>query len=272
MKARTGFAEVDGGRLYYEVAGEGPAVVLGHAGIADLRMWDDQVAPFAERYTVVRYDIRGFGRSPAADAPWSAHDDIAALLDHVAIGTAAVVGVSMSGAISVDFAVTHPGRLWALVLVGAALDGFDWGQDAEMTTADAEEVRLLEAGDIDGAVEHEVRIWVDGPRREAGQADAAVRESVAEMQRAIYESGRNPTEHAADLDPRAITRLEEISAPTLVLAGDADFDGIQQIAGILASRIPGAERAVIRNTAHVPNMERPAEFNRLVLDFLARHA
>jgi pimeloyl-ACP methyl ester carboxylesterase len=92
------------------------------------------------------------------------------------------------------------------------------------------------------------------------------------MQRAIYETGTSPTEHAADLQPHAITRLEEITAPTLVLVGEADFNAMKEIAELLASRIPGAGHAVISDAAHVPNMERPAEFNRLVLDFLARHA
>lgn len=260
------------GKLYYEVAGEGPAVVLGHAGIADLRMWDDQVAPLAERYTVIRYDIRGFGQSPTADVDWSRHDDLAALIDHLGVTTAAVIGASMSGAIAIDFALAHPDRLWALVLVGSAIDGFDWSQDEALAQLDAEETRLLDAGDIDGAVDLMVRLWVAGPNRDPKGIDASVRERVADMQRAIYKTGRDPVELAQELSPLAIMRLEEITAPTLVMIGDQDVPGIKHIAELLASRIPRAETAVIHDAAHLPSMERPVEFNRLVLDFLAKHA
>ncbi|HUF53187.1 MAG TPA: alpha/beta fold hydrolase [Dehalococcoidia bacterium] len=249
----SGYVDTSQGPIYYEVTGEGPAVVLGHAGIADLRMWDDQVGPYSKRYTVVRYDVRGFGKSPFADQPWAPHDDIAALLDHLGIEKASLVSVSMSGAIAVDFAVAHAQRLNALVVVGSALDGFDfWAADPGMKAEDEKEGQFLEAGDIDGAVDLMVRMWIDGPNREPADVNASVRERVAQMQRAIYESGNNPTEHATELEPLAITHLEDISAPTLVIVGDEDFLAMQTIADVLASRIPGAEKVVIRDTAHVP--------------------
>jgi pimeloyl-ACP methyl ester carboxylesterase len=125
-----GFAPVPGGELYYEESGEGPAVVLGHAGIADHTMWDAQVDPFSERYRVVRYDLRGFGRSSTPETDYAPHDDVRALLAHLNIDRAAVVGVSMSGGIAVDFALAHPEMLWALVPVAAGMDGYDWSAES----------------------------------------------------------------------------------------------------------------------------------------------
>jgi len=264
---KNGFAPVDGGELYYEVAGEGPAVVLGHAGIADCRMWDPQMAPFSERYRVIRYDVRGFGRSSRPESEWSPHADLSALLTHVGVERAAVIGVSMSGGIAIDFALAYPQMVWALVPVGAGLDGFDWSRDEALKRFGEEEKAELAAGKIESAVELNVRMWVDGPSRRADKVDAVVREKVREMQRAIFEKGE-PSGQPLPLEPLAITRLEEIKAPTLALVGDKDLSAILEITDLIADRVPGARKAVIRNTAHVPSMERPEEFNRLVLEFL----
>lgn len=165
METKTGYADIDKGRLYYEVTGRGPAVVLGHAGIADLRMWDTQVEPLSERFTVVRYDVRGFGRSSAPKGDFHPEQDLRGLLDHLEIARAAMVGVSMSGGIAVDFAVSYPERLWALVPVAAGLEGFDWSTDEALKEYAAAETAAMESGDIEEAIELNLRFWVDGPHR-----------------------------------------------------------------------------------------------------------
>ena len=263
-----GFASVPGGRLYYEETGGGPAVVLGHAGIADHTMWDEQVGPFSERYRVVRYDLRGFGRSSAPETDYAPHDDLQALLAHLDIDHAALVGASMSGGIAVDFALAYAEMLWALVPVAAGIDGYDWSADESLQRFGAEEKAAVEAGEIDRAVELNVRLWVDGPGRTPDRVDHAVREKVRRMQRAIFERGE-PVGQPLPLEPLAITRLENIRVPTLAIIGDQDTRALLDITDLIARRVPGARKAVIKDTAHVPNMERPQEFNRLVLDFLA---
>ncbi len=265
-----GFAPVPRGELYYEESGSGPAVVLGHAAIADHTMWDPQVGAFSERYRVVRYDLRGFGRSSTPETDYAPHDDLRALLDHLDIDRAAVVGVSDSGGIAVDFALAHPEMVWALVPVAAGLYGYSWSADKALERFGAEEKAAVEAGDIDRAVELNVRLWVDGPRRTPDQVDHAVREKVRRMQRAIFERGE-PAGQQVPLEPLAITRLEEIRAPTLAVVGDQDSRALLEITDLIARRVTGARKAVIKDTAHVPNMERPNEFNRLVLDFLGQH-
>jgi len=262
-----GFASVPGGQLYYETVGEGPAIVLSHAAIADCRMWDPQIGPFAERYQVIRYDVRGFGRSSSPDVNFAPHDDLAELLKHLSIGRAAVIGVSMSGGIAVDFALTHPDMIWALVAVAAGLYGFDWSKDEDDARFSREERAALAAGDIERAVELNVRLWVDGPRRAPDRVDPAVREKVRLMQREIFARGEGSGD-ALPLEPLAIGRLEDIRAPTLAIVGDQDLSSMKEVTELIARRVPGARKAIIPDTAHVPNMERPEEFNRIVLEFL----
>src|ERR687894_2826224 len=121
--SRSGFAEVNGAALYYETMGAGEPLVLLHAGIADRRMWDRQFEALAERYRVVRFDRRGFGRSPLTDGPYAHHEDLRGLLDGLGIERASLVGCSMGGAAAIDFALRYPERVRAMVLVGSAVSG-----------------------------------------------------------------------------------------------------------------------------------------------------
>jgi pimeloyl-ACP methyl ester carboxylesterase len=266
----TGFAPVAGGRLWFEAAGSGPAVVLLHAGICDRRMWDDQFGLFAERYRVVRYDMRGHGESDVPGAPFSPRRDLAELLGFLGIERAWLVGVSAGARLDADTALELSGLVAGLVLAAPAVSGYaEWSEGVRRSWK--EEDDALQAGDVDAAVETNLRTWVDGPARRPDQVDPAVRARVGEMQRQIF-SKPPPTAGPQRLEPPAIVRLGEIAVPTLVVWGDRDQPDIVAIAERLASAIPGAERRLIHGVAHVPNMERPAEFNRPVLDFLARRA
>jgi pimeloyl-ACP methyl ester carboxylesterase len=259
---------VNGTQLYYEVAGEGRLLVLLHFGLGDSRFWDDQFEAFAQRYRVIRYDARGFGRSPQGEGPFSRHDDLYVLLRFLGVEKAALVGVSMGGATAVDFTLAYPAMVEALIPVGAGLSGSDMEPTpAELTLIDQAEAAAT-AGDIDGANEVEVHIWADGPNRSPEQVNPALRERVREMNRQVVEHDAE-RERAQQLEPPAAGRLGEIHVPTLVIIGDQDMSVIQTIADQLATQIPGASKAIMHDTAHAPNMEKPEEFNRLVLDFLA---
>jgi pimeloyl-ACP methyl ester carboxylesterase len=257
------------GELGYDVDGEGPAVVLVHEGIADRRMWEPQVEPFvAAGYRVVRYDLRGFGESELPDGPFSNLDDLHGLLEHLGIERAKLVGVSYGGRIALELAIAYPERVEALVLVGAGLRDAEWSD--EIKRFGEEEESLLEAGNVEGAVEVNLRMWVDGPSRGPDEVDHGVRERVREMQRLAFEVQLAKPEAGpeAPFDPPASTRLDEVRAPTLVVVGELDQPDMLRIADRLANGIPGARKAVIPGTAHVPSMEKPDEFNELVLGFL----
>jgi pimeloyl-ACP methyl ester carboxylesterase len=258
--------------ISYELVGIGPAVALLHEGICDSRMWDSQVGPLVESgYSVLRYDLRGFGSSTLPPGPFVHADDLRALLDALGIETAALVGASLGGRIALEFALIHPARVSKLALVGAALR--DWRWSDAVNRFGEEEDALLERGDVDGAVEVNLRTWVDGPERAPEEVDQRVRENVAEMQRlafdvqlaAVAAGDPGPEE---PLDPPASMRLSEVSAPTLILTGEQDQPDILEIARRFAAEIPHARLAVVARTAHVPMMERPDDFNRLLLEFL----
>lgn len=182
-RTEQGHIEVNGARLYYEVAGSGPAIALIHAGIADCRMWDAQFAAFAERYRVVRYDQRGFGRSSMPPGPYAPRDDLRELLRALGIARATLVGVSMGGGVALDCALDHPDLVEALVLVASGLGGSppsDYLRGRWQAIGEA----LAGAG-IDAANELELQLWIDGQGRAPEQVDPAVREFVREMNRAV---------------------------------------------------------------------------------------
>jgi pimeloyl-ACP methyl ester carboxylesterase len=272
-QAKKGYLALDGGRMYYETAGSGRPVVLAHAGFVDSRMWDDQWTDFAEHFRVVRYDLRGYGRSDPAPGPISRRDDLYRLLEHLDLERAVLVGCSLSGETVLDLALEHPERVAALVVVSATPSGFEM-QGAPPPVL-LEMMEAAQAGDVDKASELQNRLWVDGPFRQPEQVDPRVRMKTAEMNQKGLENG---TWGAADarplnpLSPPAAQRLGEIAVPTLIVVGALDHPEILRAADVMAAAIPSAEKAVIEDSAHLPNMEKPEEFNQVVLNFLGATA
>ena len=254
--------------LYHEEAGAGPAVVLIHEGIADSRMWDRQMRTYAEWFRVVRYDVAGFGRSPLGGGPYSHWRDLVGLLDELGIDRPALVGVSLGGRIALDVALAAPDRVAALVLVAPGLPGWEWSE--QVRDFGAAEEAALEAGDLETAVELNLRLWVDGPRRGPDAVDPAMRAFVGEMQRLAFQN--DLAAYAQDPPPGPERRPDgvpaDVRAPTLLLVGDEDVPDMLAISEHLEREIPGARRIVLHGVAHVPSLERPDEFDRLVLDFL----
>jgi 3-oxoadipate enol-lactonase len=254
--------------LYTEVAGKGPEIVLLHEGICDSRMWDPQWETFTRSHRVLRLDFRGYGRSLLEPGRFANARDVIELLDRHGFDRAAVVGVSLGGRVALEVALAAPERVAALVLVGSGLPGHDWSEEMKATWE--EEEAALRSGNVDEAVDITLRTWVAGPGRKAEDVDADVRARVAEMQRRAYEL-QLPFEHEAEeelLVEDVAQRLGEIKAPALVLVGEEDVPDIHAIADRLAGEIPGARRATIADAAHVPSMERPREFEELVLGFV----
>lgn len=255
--------------LYWEEAGEGSPVVLVHEGIADSRMWEPQWRRYSERFRVVRLDLRGFGQSPPAVGTFSWAGDVAQLLDELRLEPAALVGVSLGGSVAMEIAIARPELVSRLVLVAPGLRGFEMNEDTKAGWE--EEEAALERGDVDEAVEVNLRMWVDGPSRSPDEVDPEVRSKIGDMQRRaieIYlEAGEDGEQQPLAEDWGV--RLSEISVPTLVIVGDLDRPEMLEIAERLEAEIPNVRRETISGTAHVPSMERPDEFDRLVLDFLS---
>jgi len=267
MHMSTGTAEVNGASIRYEILGEGDPLVLVHAGIADSRMWEPQMEEFARRYRVIRYDARGFGRTPSVAGPYSHHEDLRGLLNHLGIKRATFVGCSMGGGVILDFALSYPEAVAAFVLVGSAIGGFN--PDVEPPKEWDELVAADEAGDLKQISELEVRMWVDGPGQGTSRVETEIRDLVREMNLIALRNEDSELGEAMELEPPAADRLHEIQAPALVIVGDLDQPKIIQGADLLSRSIPEVRKVVMPGTAHLPNMERPEEFNRIVLDFLA---
>jgi pimeloyl-ACP methyl ester carboxylesterase len=263
MSRTRGSAALGGAGFHFELAGEGRPLVLLHAGICDARMWDGQFDALAAARRVLRYDRRGFGRTTQGAEAFSHVEDLAALMNHFRLGRAALVGCSQGARVALDFALKYAGAVEALVLVAPAVSGYGYGA---APPSEFEEIgRAAEAGDVELVNELELRVWVDGPRRAPHEVDGGVRELVREMNLAALTSSAG---EELPSGVEAAGRLGEVGVPTLVVVGDLDTPRTLEAAGVLAKGIRGARLEVIEGTAHLPNMERPREFNRVVLEFL----
>ncbi|MEU6314458.1 alpha/beta hydrolase [Streptomyces sp. NPDC047014] len=255
----------DLGLLSYVVTGDGPPVVLVHAGVADHRMWDAVVPALAERYTVVRYDLRGFGGSPPPAAPFDETDDLRRLLDHLGLDRVRLVGASWGGRVAAEFACAHPGRVRSLVLLSPPWPGYDWS--ADMIAYDEAETAALAAGDLDTAVDVNLDMWLRGPARgwdevADGLADALrgpVRTSLVHQEAVGAQSRDTP---AGD--------VTALSVPALVGIGRLDVPDFQAIARRYAAAIPGATLAEFDGAAHLIALDTPAELAAVLLPFLDR--
>jgi len=265
--------DVAGASLYYETDGHigRTAVLLIHAGIANLRMWDPQVEALAAEHFVIRFDTRGFGGTQTDDVEFSNRADAVALLDHLGIASAVIVGSSRGGGIAIDLTLDFPDRVAGLVVIGSGPSGHpgvELTEREEELFAELDEV--YETGTVDQLYRLEAALWNVGPLRDVSDLDPAFVETA-------YSLNLANTGHALErpvpvgLEPPAYARLDEIEVPTLVVVGEYDISPALAQADYLAAHIPRAEKAVVSDAAHLPSVEKPAEFTALLLDWLRRH-
>ena len=267
----TGRVAVDGGSLYYEAAGSGAPVILLHGGNLDRRMWDAQFALLRQRYRVIRYDARGFGRSSAADRPFAAHHDLAALFRALNLSRAALVGLSMEGRIAIDFSLAHPEMVDRLVLAAPGISGGKWAEDGDT-------------------------LWLVQARAAAARGDS-IGVSLAWLGSAYIRTALHPPERAAlirqmvvdnsaywmgivrhqDLEreasPPAADHLHDLRVPVLLpvllLVGESDTRFIHDVADAIATRAPRGRRVDVPRVGHMLNLEATEQFNGELLTFLA---
>ncbi len=264
-----GYVEIDGGKLYYESAGEGIPVVLSHAGFLDRRMFDGIWEPLARKFRVIRYDMRGFGKSDPATGPVCRRADLARLLDQLGITQAHMVGCSMGGEMSLDLALERPDLVRSVTLVDTPPSGFD--MQGEPPRYLFEMFNEVQNGDVDRACELQIRIWVDGMFREPDQVDVELRNKALEINRIPVERKTfliADMQPANPLTPPAITRLEEVKCPVLVVAGSLDHPEVRRAARETAERIPAAKQVTMEGCAHVPSFEQPDVFLSHLIKFL----
>jgi pimeloyl-ACP methyl ester carboxylesterase len=255
---------VEGTALYYETSGSGTPVVFLHGNPADCRSWDFQWEEFARHYQVIRYDLRGFGRSKPAAVSYSHAADLLSLLDHLKAERVYLVGWSMGGGAVVNFTLSHPGRVKGIVLVNSSLGGFPYSETFTSTYF----VNLINLARKQG---------VEPARKQLLQHPifASVHHHPEAFNRLSKCIDNYSGWHWLNKDPGmpfsppAIERLGEIKVPALVFIGEHDVPDMKAIADILATKIQGAKKVSMPDVGHCPPLEKPDEFNKIVLDFIA---
>jgi len=252
---------VDGGDVWADDSGgSGPALVLLHPGVGDSRIWEPVLPALTASYRVIRYDARGYGRSPAPRVTFSLLADLVAVIDWYRLDRVAMVGCSQGGASALGLALQQPARVSALVLLCPGVPGFPWPEEPEeQVELDAEYERALDAGDVDALAGLLQRVWA------AAGPTPAVMEQLRSAARAEISSGDMEQQ-----DPPVFDRLGEISVPTSLLVGDADYPPLIEANRQAAARIGGCELTVVPGMDHLPPLREPDLVLRTITNTLSR--
>ncbi len=261
---RGSFVQVEASKLYYEECGTASqTVVLIHDGVVNSAVWDDVWPEFCKHFHAIRYDGRGYGRSPAATTWYSETDDLVTLLHYLKVDHAALVGSSHGGELSIDFTLAHPEIVQQLVLVGAVVSGMPYSE--HFLDRGKHAFQLLDKGDMKGAISE----WSKDKYLIAPGNDAA-RKRLFDLLSSNPQDMNHPD---YPLRPKpALSRLHEIRVPTLLLVGDADIPDVHAHAGAIEAGIPRARRVVIAGVGHITYLEKPAEFSRLTISFIEQNS
>ena len=246
------------GQIYYHTTGSGEPVVFIHGFSLDRTMWQKQVAFFRNKYQVITYDVRGFGKSSLPNGSYSHADDLQALLQRLDIQKAHLVGLSMGGRIAINFALDYPDKVISLTLIDAALEGY--------------------AGTIDRRIHSKKRDLQKAKENWLSHQLFAHSQKKPEVAKQLYRMVEQYSGwHWFHIDSQiknklaAIHRLHIISHPTMALVGEHDLTDFQSISTILASKIPNAQKRTILEAGHMANMEKPDEVNQHIAAFLDKN-
>jgi pimeloyl-ACP methyl ester carboxylesterase len=249
--------QLTAGGLCYRSEGSGATVVLIHGFQMDLREWDDVAPVVATSRRVVRYDVRGHGRSQIRDPLPSTTADLLSLLDELGIARTTLVGLSMGSTIALDFALTHTQRVDRLILLSPAVPGITVKNRLEWMQPIIEAVK---SGNSQRAAE----LWWESPllaqTRQRGAETARYRRVIVDNARVWTLRARPPA-----LDPPAGSRLREIKTPLLVIAGESDDSGSFEVARILAREVADAKLITLTHAGHMLSVEQPADVARYIV-------
>lgn len=268
IESKSGLAEINNARIYYEISGTGSPFVMIHAGVADHRQWDNEFTHFAKQYRVLRYDMRGYGKSEPIEGEFNHLQDLTALLDEFHMDQSLILmGCSMGGGLAMDYALRHPSMVTALIMVDSGPSGLELDVPTPAKFEEAE--KAYEAGDFDLLADLETQIWFDGARRTPIQVNQEMRKLAYEMNRlALSHEAKQLGKRLPNTRESAVNHLSELNIPVLVIVGDQDTPYMLAAADYMVEKIPSARKVIVKDAAHLPNMEHPAEFQRTVTSFL----
>ena len=247
------------GGLAYDLAGEGPLVVLIHGTNLDRRMWEEEEAWLKKDVRVLRYDVRGQGASEFPTEAYSNHGDLIALLDELGETDVTLVGLSAGAQVAVDVALEAPRLVRRMVLVSPSLLGY---VPKDMPPFLGELMAALRARDFETAKEVLLASSIMSvPEEDAGRVRLMVKENMRLF--------TIPYSLVEQVSPPALERLEDIKASALVLVGDNDVEAIRTQGKLLAGRLPNARQVTIRGGGHLLNMTSPDSFRKELSAFLA---
>ena len=263
-KIDSGYVNVDGGKLYYETAGEGENIVLLHDGALDREVWNAQFKKFAEHYRVIRYDRRGYGKSPNPHAPYSNADDLYKLFTQLNIEKAIIFGMSSGGGLAIDFTLKYPKKVNALVLVGAVVSGY--GYSKHFLTRGG---RINSFAELVADPQKCIKYfgWEDPYEIYPGNIKAK-KECLKLLEASPINVNQEKSKYLKGPDRPAANFLSEIKVPTLILVGEYDIPDVHSHAGVIEFGIPNAKREIISNSGHLIPLEQPEVFNATVKKFL----
>jgi 3-oxoadipate enol-lactonase len=263
---QRGSLDVGGSSLFFEARGDGEVVVLIHDGLFHREVWDAQWNAFAGQYKVVKYDRRGYGCSAPPTQTYSDVEDLEALFGHLNISRATLIGASAGSNIALEYVLARPETIERLILVGPVVAGLDF-TDHFKSRSMACFKPLMEDGDVGQTMEN----WLKDPYLIASVNEAA-RSRARELLTANPQNITHPFNLSRPFDPPTLHRLGEIRVPTLIIASDSDIADVHAHSGAIQAGIQGSKRMIIAGAGHLPYIERPEEFNSIVLEFLASAA
>jgi pimeloyl-ACP methyl ester carboxylesterase len=260
----SGYARINGAKLYYEIAGEGEPIVLVHGFTLDNRMWDSQFKEFSEHYKVIRYDVRGFGKSstPVEGELYSNHEDLKRLLDYFKVKQVHIIGLSIGGGIAINFTLEYPAYVLSLVSVDASLDGFKFSSSFFKWYTSL--FRIAK----ENSVEEAMQAFMNGPLIKGTIQNPSVMDKLRNLTNSYSGWRLLHKDPQTSPVPSPINRINEIKCPTLVIVGEHDISDFHRIADKIHEEAPNSRKAVIPSVGHMCNMEDPEAFNKEILLFL----
>jgi pimeloyl-ACP methyl ester carboxylesterase len=259
----SGYTNVKDGTLYYEMIGHGDeTIVFIHDGLVHREVWDNQFSYFAKNYKVVRYDRRGYGRSPKPETTYSNVEDLHQVFNFLKINKAILIGMSAGGGLAIDFTLKHPNKVSSLIVVGAVVSGFSYS-DHFLTRGGR-----LQAADYANP-EKLLKYFVKEDPYEIAPQNTEVKEKLWKLMETYPQNIDFSKNRLADQPERpAIEFLNEIQVSTLIIIGEFDIPDVFVHAGAIESGIPYAQKVIIQNAGHLVPIEQPKIFNEQISNFL----